>query len=451
MSASGELSSSAAASATRGQNLLFLAPPSPVWAVPVLEAAIRRVQAGGRLVLLVPRQSLDAWSSAVSRLAHQAGIRWHTARGDARALRLLRADQLQLLVLTPESALALVRRSALKLDAVTGVALAWPEQMDDEVLATLLADLPKDAQRILISTDTSRGEALAERYARKAAVTGPLAGSAAESPSAGVVRTAAAPWQHRAEAVAHVIELLDPETAVVWAADRSGESELRRAVPEATAPLVTEPPEAASLIIAWDTPLPAQLAALAAVADVVLLTPPGTAQWAGRLARTVRPLRLPGFVDDVLARLASRRADITRVLEHQPLESEVSALAPLFERYDASHVAAALYALWNERSAPPADVPAPEAATARVWVGVGQRDNAGPGDLMAALVKELGVDRMSIGKIEVRETFSLVEVPAAEASRIAERLAGVSIRRRKVQARVDRGAARPSGRGSRSP
>ncbi len=450
MSVSEEFSSSAA-SAARGQNLLFLAPPSPAWALPVLEGAIRRVQAGGRLILLVPRPALDAWSSAVSRLAHQAGVRWHTARGDARALRLLRADQLQLLVLTPESALALVRRSALKMEAVTGLALAWPEQMDDEALATLIADLPKDAQRILISADIARGEALAERHARKAIVAGPLAGSSSAPPSGGVVRTAGAAWQHRAESVAHVIELLDPETTVVWAADRSGEAELRRAVPEAIAPLVTEPPEATSLIIAWDAPAPAQFAALAAVADVVLLTPPGTEQWAGRLARAVRPLRLPGFVDDVLARLASRRAEIARVLEQRPLESEVSALAPLFERYDASQVAAALYALWNERPAPPADDHAADPATARVWVSVGQRDNAGPGDLMAALVKELGVDRMSIGKIDVRESFSLVEVPAAEAGRIAERLAGISIRRRKLQARVDRGAGRPSGRGSRSP
>ena len=73
---------------------------------------------------------------------------------------------------------------------------------------------------------------------------------------------------------------------------------------------------------------------------------------------------------------------------------------------------------------------------------MGQRDQATPGDLVAALVKELGVDRGRIGKIEMRESFSLVELPAGEAERIAERLTGVMIRRRKVAARMDKGGKR---------
>jgi hypothetical protein len=52
------------------------------------------------------------------------------------------------------------------------------------------------------------------------------------------------------------------------------------------------------------------------------------------------------------------------------------------------------------------------------------------------------VDRSHIGKIELRESFSLVELPAGEAERIAERLTGVMIRRRKVAARLDKGARR---------
>jgi ATP-dependent RNA helicase DeaD len=161
------------------------------------------------------------------------------------------------------------------------------------------------------------------------------------------------------------------------------------------------------------------------------------------LGSLVRPLRLPGFVDDAMARGASARSEIQRALEDRSLDAEAMVLAPLLERYDATQVAAALLALWSAArdtsETAGASAPVSEPATARIWVSVGQRDQATPGDLVAALVKELGVDRSQIGKIEMRESFSLVQLPATDAERIAERLTGVMIRRRKVAARIDRG------------
>ena len=179
---------------------------------------------------------------------------------------------------------------------------------------------------------------------------------------------------------------------------------------------------------------------------IVMLAPPGTEGWASRLGSLVRPLRLPGFVDDAMARGAAERAEIQQALDERTLDAEAMTLAPLFERHDATQVAAALLALWSARRTRPAAASAPsgdrEPASARIWVSVGQRDQATPGDLVAALVKELGVDRSHIGKIELRESFTLVELPAGEAERIAERLTGVMIRRRKVAARLDKGAKR---------
>jgi ATP-dependent RNA helicase DeaD len=429
----------------RGHNMIFLAPPSPAWAAPVLAGIVSRLADGGRALLLAPRESLDAWGAQLARQLEGSDIRWHAARGEARAMRLLRADQLQLLLLTPESALALVRRSALKLEAVTCTALLWPERLSADVLDLLLQDLPKDSQRVIVSARSDLASALGERFARKAVTAGPLAGAAPVSAS-GPIRVASTPWGNRAEAVALAIELLDPEEPVIFAADRSAESELRRAVPATIAPLVTSAPETASLIVAWDAPTPEQYAQLKEVAEVLMLAPPGTEGWASRLGSLVRPLRLPGFVDDAMARGAAERAEIQQALNERNLDAEAMTLAPLFERYDATHVAAALLALWSARGARPEVASASpmdrEPATARIWVSVGQRDQANPGDLVAALVKELGVDRSHIGKIEMRESFSLVELPAGEAERIAERLTGVMIRRRKAMARLDKGARR---------
>jgi hypothetical protein len=55
------------------------------------------------------------------------------------------------------------------------------------------------------------------------------------------------------------------------------------------------------------------------------------------------------------------------------------------------------------------------------------------------LTKEVRVERGKIGRVELRDGFALVEVPAQDAERIAAALSGTTIRRRRVTARVDRG------------
>jgi ATP-dependent RNA helicase DeaD len=77
---------------------------------------------------------------------------------------------------------------------------------------------------------------------------------------------------------------------------------------------------------------------------------------------------------------------------------------------------------------------------------VGQKDGVTPDDLVAALIREAGVNRGAIGKIEIRQLYSLVELPARQIEAIGQALNGVSIRRRRVTARVDRGAGRAAAR-----
>ena len=55
-----------------------------------------------------------------------------------------------------------------------------------------------------------------------------------------------------------------------------------------------------------------------------------------------------------------------------------------------------------------------------------------------ALIREVGLEKGQIGRIEVREMHSLVEVAPAVADQAVPRLGGVSIRGRRVTARVDR-------------
>jgi ATP-dependent RNA helicase DeaD len=90
------------------------------------------------------------------------------------------------------------------------------------------------------------------------------------------------------------------------------------------------------------------------------------------------------------------------------------------------------------------------AGTAKIYVGVGKKDGATVNDLVAVLTKEVRVERGKIGRVELRDSYALVELPAPEAEGIARALTGSTIRRKRVTARVDRGSAKPT-RGSRPP
>jgi hypothetical protein len=56
------------------------------------------------------------------------------------------------------------------------------------------------------------------------------------------------------------------------------------------------------------------------------------------------------------------------------------------------------------------------------------------------------VEKGKIGRVELRDAYSLVELPGQEAEQIASALNGVTIRRKRITARVDRGPTKPSRR-----
>src|SRR6185295_2583468 len=160
-----------------------------------------------------------------------------------------------------------------------------------------------------------------------------------------------------------------------------------------------------------------------------------------RIAAPRTPLMLSAALDSADADLARRRAAVDRAVREASLWPGMLALAPLFERHDPAAVASALYGLWAT-SAPRQSAPSegPESGTtAKIWIGAGKRDQIGVSDLVGLLTNEVKVERASIGKVDLRESFSLVEVSAAAAERIASALGGRTLRGRRLTARVDRG------------
>jgi ATP-dependent RNA helicase DeaD len=156
---------------------------------------------------------------------------------------------------------------------------------------------------------------------------------------------------------------------------------------------------------------------------------------------SLSPFALPSHADRAQDRHAALRAQISARLTQGDVDAELAVLAPLFEEHDPATVAAALLALSRQPSA--VSHQPPESPTGASWVKlfvtVGTKDRASAKDLVGALIKEAGLEKGQIGKIDVRETFSLVDVAPAALDQAVRRMTGVSVRGRRVSARPDRG------------
>jgi ATP-dependent RNA helicase DeaD len=438
--------------AARGHNLALAWPPAARYAAPALAGLVSAQLSGaGRALVLVPPHALQEWADVLLPLARAAGLPALVAETPARATRRLREAQLRLLLTSPPTALALLERSALKADQLGHVVLAWPEWFEaDDALAALMQDLPAEAQRILVLAESSPGHPMLERYARRCHLTGPLLPGADGEPMVRPpVRVVTTGWSQRAGALAGLLESEDPASVTVWCADEPSAAAARLALPVGDDSIRVGVGDGAkaALVVAWDLPTPARLNQLRPLGDLLLLAPPHAAAYLRHATSRQTPVRVPGMLETVRQEAAQRRAMLSALLQKGELDGETLALAPLFERFDPTQVAAALYQLWRSSAAEPPAAPAGTAQAAppaKVWVSAGKKDGTTAADLVAVLNREVGMPAGQIGRIEIRELFSLVEVPAAEAETIARQLSGKTVRRRTVTAKVDRGSPRRS-------
>jgi ATP-dependent RNA helicase DeaD len=77
-------------------------------------------------------------------------------------------------------------------------------------------------------------------------------------------------------------------------------------------------------------------------------------------------------------------------------------------------------------------------ALAKLYVGGGRKLKIRPGDLVGAIIGEVGIDANAIGTITVFDRHSIVAVPAAMADEIVAALSASTIKGRKLQVRRDR-------------
>ena len=176
---------------------------------------------------------------------------------------------------------------------------------------------------------------------------------------------------------------------------------------------------------------------------------------------TAAPTPQPEASERALTELRGR---IEETLTERDLLGEMLLLQPLYERWAPAEVAAAVLALHRHGDgAKGSDLLQPAAVEsgrptraaptwARLFISIGARDGVGPGDLVGAISGESGIEASRIGKIEIRDNFSLAEVEEGAAEAVIKALNGTTIRGRSVRVDYDRGSRSPArpGRGAGS-
>jgi ATP-dependent RNA helicase DeaD len=148
---------------------------------------------------------------------------------------------------------------------------------------------------------------------------------------------------------------------------------------------------------------------------------------------------------------AQLRSMVEKAMETEDISPYLLALEPLFERYDPAEVAAAAVALLRRGGGVGDEAPSdgresssaaaratPTPSWAKLFIGVGERDGLRKGDLVGAITGEAGVPGDAVGRIDVKESHSLVEVHDTVARKVIQALNGTTIKGRSARVDFDR-------------
>lgn len=460
----------------RNQNVVYSLPLT-LDSVPVfLQAALERIDpaAGGtQLVVITPDvESALAISEAVLGMTGLGGIEVLPVTTAARARRLLAMRPILAIAGPPVEIKSLVESASLKLDSVGTVVLAWVDetlkQVGEQVAAmeAVMAEIPKDAVRVLIArTGSPEVEQVVERYLRRA-----RREPVAESPSAAAnleLRYVTVSAASRPSALRRLLDELDPPSAIIVARSSVSELEARTALHRLGYSQDRDPvrlttgdvPANTHTVILYDPPVSAGEVARAATATPVqafTLVQPRELEF----LRSLSGLDLiPHAAGDAVAKArvtdAAIRDELKGILEDGIISREIIALEPLLEEFDAIEIAAASLRLLERARAqrdasekvsrvvaaqsagPTATAESSEGMTT-IFMTIGTLDGVRAGDIVGAIAGEAGIPGSSIGRVEIRDKHSLVEIESSKAQDVIKKMNGSQIRGRKLAVREER-------------
>jgi ATP-dependent RNA helicase DeaD len=441
---------------TRGQNAVHVMPLDWSATERVLTTLVDRLDPDRAetqlLVVTADAEGAAAAAAAIVDVIGDRGLRVVAATASPRAARLLKASPAQVVTGAPAELAALLQSSALKPESVRGVLFAWLDPIletpEAQPLETLLGELPKEGARVVLAAEVTPAlEALIERYARRAR-------RAAEVPEEGQAplnaEYVAAAGAARATTLRRLLDALDLPRAVLYARTETARREalgVARALgyPADAVRLNGEGPAGKGGDPLVLVELPATQAELRALVGTTgrklyaLVQPSQLASLRGLLGGgVVTPVALIEAAERARGRDASMRAGLRDVLTSADVRREVLALEPLLADFDGIEIAAAaLRMLEQQRPARPVHSATHAMPMQKLFVNLGEKDGLRAPEIIAAITTEAGIPASQVGKVEVRDTHSIVEVAASVAELVVEKITGASVRGRKIQARVD--------------
>ncbi|MGH7447318.1 MAG: DbpA RNA binding domain-containing protein, partial [Longimicrobiales bacterium] len=423
---------------------------------------------GPRALVLAPTQrraelvaeGLSSLAGATGLAVRAAAPGWSATGGDV-------------LVTTPARALEGVETSELKLGGVQTLVITDAAGIftlnGGGTLETLAPLVPRDAQRVITSAElTGEIERFIESHVRKALTVPARPAAPPRTPetvaSAGQIGYMMIEESAKPEVLARLLASVEDDalvfTRTAVRAERVLRDLSRRGIADGVRGIRVLPfaaaGERASRVISYDVPFSAEeLRAIHANGGTVFITAAQRAHFrriAGEVAFTAKHRRArvldPGPLD------AFRNA-VRAAIEAEDLESQLLVLEPLMDEHSAPEIAAALSALLRRRApaagttaaaAPAAVTGAPPAESTsggltRLFVSVGTRDNIRAGDLVGAITGEANIKGEQVGRVDIRESFSVVEVASAVAERVIRALNGTTMRGRSLRVDYDRKGA----------
>ncbi len=391
---------SGAAAPTRAAHIVHFAPAEPTrlarLALPSLTGADAAAGTLRTLVLTVDADAAVGTANCVAAELGAGGALLAALTTPSRAQRVLTHSTPIGAAIPVVAAAALLARAALPMADVAMVVIQMPAEGDTaalEALDTVLAEVPKGARRVLLAAAESTAvDALVERHLFKARKM--REDTLEHVVSTATIRALTTGRSARWETLRRLMDELDPASTVVVAADAAEEGEARHwlaalGYPSDGAVRVTRGaiPEGVTLVVFPSIPTaPALTTAWAATpAHLVVLCGPGEVAGLRGLAShiNVRPWNLDGPLAQAESKDAVTRAKLRSLLASGTLSRELKTLAPLFDEFDASEIAAAALALATdaERAAAKVYIPAASAAAERPAAPParsGERSDRGP-------------------------------------------------------------------------
>lgn len=404
----------------------------------------------------------------------------------------------EIVVAPAADAMSAVRSSVLKLDAVESIVIdggsAILEVGGWDQVDAILDLVPRDAQRALVSAAfPEEVQDVVDRRVKRALAFPSEAALPDERPTGGAGTVNYVPVRAAEKLDTLVRQLAQPKEGelppVIFCRTDERAAELAEQLAvrgflvgsvtdaEADVAVVASDESRESLLeegegelgqtISYDVPAdPEMLAARhGGDADAVIIVEPRelahVREIATRAGVTARAIALPTDRGVTAARLEEFRSTLRRAIAEEDLAAQTLVLDPLLDEFSALEIAAAAAALLRRKppaapAATPVAAPAPAtpqaragaetgpapAAWSRLYVGVGSRDEIRAGDLVGTLAGEANIPGSRIGKIEIRDNFSIVEVEASVADQVIRAVNGTTIKGRSVRVDYDRGGDR---------